>query len=1014
MAEWTSPPLPARWGATNRSTFVGRARELAALADAWDLAVRGARQVVFVGGDAGVGKSRIVAEIATDLHRQQAGVLVGTCASSMGAPYQPFVEPIASLLSAVVSGQLTIDAAGESLDGQLERIRTIAGAHRSAEPLPERQYTPQLFRASTDAFLAAARVRPLVLVLEDLHWAGETALQFLKFLVAQTAEARILVLATQRTTPPDRSADMVSTVAQLYRLDGVRRLDLEGLTTEEITDYLAREANVAARRARGPAAMLRDQTGGNPFLLREVWRELAARGGLTALADVDLRAPESVLETVRHRLSGLPPTHRSTVETAAVIGEEFSVAVLTATARQSRPDTDAAASVYAGLEAATAVGLLEAARGSDGVFRFPHGLARQAVLDLMTEYQRACENLSVAGVLEEHFPAVDLRVQRLAHHYANAQALGQADKAVYYLSLAGEAAEDGLAHHEAARLFERAATVAGEASLRDELRLKAARSYMRASRLARARELNELVAITATGTTLLRAAIGFETASWRSGQPGQRSIEMLTKALAGVDLDPLHPLAIKGIAALGRAHAFSGSERSVALGARAVELARRSGDDKLLAAALQTGMHDDGLTPTNIEDKLARATELSRLSAQVGDLRHLGPASYYRAAIAYIRGDPVGLADAHEDMARTARATGQPFWAWVESCLTFGRHFLRADFAAAQRVLAEAEEIGRAFGPNRETDGPVGLQTFMIRRETGRLDQVRGLVSGEEDPGTVWAPGLLALYCELGLREPARRTLHFLMNRDLGRLQISSTWPAVMSFLCDAAVWLDDVDVAQQLHPLAAEYAGLNLMGGEFLAVMGSADRQLGSLESLLEIDTARDRFAAALEMDARMESPLHIASTLTATVTHLRRAGESSSRAAELAERAKALCAQHSLVRVRRQLDAADQMPQSMSTRTLETAARRLTQPSGLTAREAEVLCLLGSGLSNRRIARVLVISENTAANHVRNILMKTGAANRTQAAMYAAAHGLLDAAPTSGGPISGGAGESTPHRVQ
>ena len=107
------------------------------------------------------------------------------------------------------------------------------------------------------------------------------------------------MLATQRTTPPDRSADLVTTVAQLYRLDGVRRLDLDGLTTEEITDFVVREANVAARRARGPAAMLRDQTGGNPFLLREVWRELAARGGLTALADVDLRAPESVLDTVR-------------------------------------------------------------------------------------------------------------------------------------------------------------------------------------------------------------------------------------------------------------------------------------------------------------------------------------------------------------------------------------------------------------------------------------------------------------------------------------------------------------------------------------------------------------------------------------------------------------------------------------------------------------------------------------------------------------------------------------------
>src|SRR5664279_2654960 len=108
MAGWTSPPLPARWGASNRSTFVGRGRELAALADAWELSAQGARQVVFIGGEAGVGKSRIVAETAGDLHRQQAAVLVGTCASSMGAPYQPFVEPTEALLSAVVSGQLTI------------------------------------------------------------------------------------------------------------------------------------------------------------------------------------------------------------------------------------------------------------------------------------------------------------------------------------------------------------------------------------------------------------------------------------------------------------------------------------------------------------------------------------------------------------------------------------------------------------------------------------------------------------------------------------------------------------------------------------------------------------------------------------------------------------------------------------------------------------------------------------------------------------------------------------------
>ena len=187
---------------------------------------------------------------------------------------------------------------------------------------------------------------------------------------------------------------------------------------------------------------------------------------------------------------------------------------------------------------------------------------------------------------------------------------------------------------------------------------------------------------------------------------------------------------------------------------------------------------------------------------------------------------------------------------------------------------------------------------------------------------------------------------------------------------------------------------------------MGSADRLLGSLESLLEIDTAQDRFEAALDMDTRMDSPLHIASSLTATVTHLRRTGDGSLRAAELAERARVLCAQHGLVRVRRLLDAAEQRAAPTSA---PTPPRRPEQPAGLTPGRRRCLGLLGSGLSNRRIARALVISENTAANHVRNILMKTGAANRTQAAMYAAAHGLLDHAP-----FSGEAGESTPHGVQ
>ena len=175
---------------------------------------------------------------------------------------------------------------------------------------------------------------------------------------------------------------------------------------------------------------------------------------------------------------------------------------------------------------------------------------------------------------------------------------------------------------------------------------------------------------------------------------------------------------------------------------------------------------------------------------------------------------------------------------------------------------------------------------------------------------------------------------------------------------------------------MMAEYAGTNLVAGQFVAVFGSAERYLGALDSLLR-GPAEEELAAALEMDTRMGSVLHQAHTLAAQVAHARRTGAD---VADLTGRARRLAEPLGLRRVLRFLDGAEpRVP----------APRR---PGGLTSREAEVLQLLGEGLLNREIAERLVISENTAANHVRSILAKTGSGNRTQAAMFAAAHGLLE----------------------
>ena len=176
---------------------------------------------------------------------------------------------------------------------------------------------------------------------------------------------------------------------------------------------------------------------------------------------------------------------------------------------------------------------------------------------------------------------------------------------------------------------------------------------------------------------------------------------------------------------------------------------------------------------------------------------------------------------------------------------------------------------------------------YLVQREAGRLDTVRPLITGEESPAQRWAPGLLALYTELELAQPAHRMLGWLLDRYNDRDRDSGDWPIRLVFLVEAATRLEDMPVARRLRPLMAEYAGLNLIGGHFVAVFGSADRYLGQLDSLLGDGSPEDLFEAAFDLDVRTRAPLHQAETLAAHAAYLRRAGKDMARAQQLAEQA-------------------------------------------------------------------------------------------------------------------------------
>ncbi|WP_448811166.1 helix-turn-helix transcriptional regulator [Agromyces bauzanensis] len=978
MREWSAPALPAAWTTSGQPPFVARHEEVAALEDAWADAVGGAGRAVFVSGEPGSGKSRLVSTVCTRLRASGAAVLVGSCIEELGAPFEPFDEPLRALLPVYreTAEDPTQAESGELLARVLERAEQDAADRSTGQE--------RVFAAVVDVLRAASERRPLVLVLDDLHWAGPAAVRLLGRVVEGTTDARILLVGTLRGSRPDRSEALADTLASLTRLTGVLRIELAPFTPEEITEYVVARAHLPRAGAHEAAELLGGLTGGNPFLMRAMWRPVMEAERRDDRHVVEL--PDSVGDLVRARVAALDPVQRSVLHLGAVLGEEVDLGELIGIS-----DTSVDVTLSA-MDAAAHARLIDPPREAGDRYRFPHAIARQAILDLMPSTEVLRAHARIAQTLEAEFPTAPRLIQRLAHHYAAARALGFGDRAVTYLARAAQLAEDRFAYEDAGRLFERAAEISPDPDERAELLLRAATSWNVAADTSRARTIFGRVMDEAGNPRLrLRAAIGFEDASWRPGLPGHRAVEVLSSTLASLPTDEGDPLYIEALASLARATAFTGAvDEAERLGDRAVDLARAHGDPKVLAAALRTTTTMT-LRPRGVAERLDRTAELLRLTRSPDD-EWFGVAALHRAANCYLVGDRLGMDESERDLVAMSRQWGRHWEYWVE-CVRFVRALIAGRLDDADAACRRVQRDEGVFRSDANASANA-LQSYLVRRESGRLEQVRHLIRGDESPTDSWAPGLLAIATELGLEGLARRTLGWLLEHSGPEQADSSDWPARLAFMTEAATWLEDADAARRLHPWLSEYAGLNLMSGFFVAPFGPADCYLGELESLIGIAAPLERFRAALDLAERTGAPLHVARTLAATAAHLRRVEPGSAEASALAERARAIAEPAGLVRVLRMLGGIGGEAGEVGAG-IEvgggTAASAHEPSDVLTAREREVIGLIAEGRSNRDIAARLVISEHTVANHVRSILMKIGAENRTQAAMFARERGLV-----------------------
>ncbi len=967
-ASWELPRLPARIEATAQLPLVGRRSELAVFDSLWNEVDGGHRQLVLVGGEPGAGKTRLVAEVARALYADDITVLVGTCSADAGVPYQPFTEMLDTFFRSARGD--AVDALLAAHGRELARVsaevaRLQPGREGGSD---EREVRRDLFNAVARAFEVIAIERPLALIFDDLHWAQLPTLALLEHVVQVCHDSRLLVVATFRTTAPDRSAEFAARIAELHRFEGVRRVDLGGLDTDAIAEYVTLRTGMPLREARTPAALLRDRTGGNPFFLRELWSDLERQGGVAALRSPQ-RVPASISDSVAARVAGLGPEVRRVIELAAVLGDQFDTATLVAAS-----DSDTALTMGF-VDAATALGLIEEVDVDGGRYSFVHSLTRQAVLDQIPASRRQVLHARAAEAIEQQ-PRKPSLFPRLAHHCLAAHVLGFGDRALRYSRDAAMLAERTLAFEEAAVWFERAAALPEcDEQQRSELLLAAAGDYVRASDFVHARSLYETLAVTGDPIVRLSATMGYEDAAWRPGLFGSHAADLLASAIEACGLDERDERYVRALGSLGRALAISGeTARARVVGERAVELARLLGDDATIQHALVTSLWP-GASVDQADIQLERTSEVLRRARNAGDQESLGAACNFRAMVAYLSGLPDVFTQSVADGRRVAELTGQPYYRYVSCCLSHAAAFQRGDFAAAKQWAEASLEEDDAFGDDI-SDGPFGVQMFMLQRETGGLEQFRSFLDGNEVLAGRWVPGLLALYTELGIENGVRRTLRHALDRDLSAHQAEGQWPMELVFMTEGALLVHDVDALHTLRPLLDEYAGMNLMNGTLIATFGSADRFRARLADALGDHAEAERsFAAALEMDERMHSATHLAETLAYAAHFAARRGDAD-RARTYAKRARELAEPRGHARVLAVLDA---IPGSAP-----------EHPDGLTDREVEVLRLLAAGLSNQEIGARLYISANTAANHVRSILMKTGAANRTQAAMYATRHEL------------------------
>jgi len=539
------PPPPVASGPPDPVVLTGRDPEIRVLQQAWDRACRGQQEIVLVSGEPGVGKTRLVLDFARSI-ATRGTVLVGRCDREALVAYAPWVTILQWMVRSTPSQTLQQRLARTPGSNELAQIvpDILTRVHVGEAPVsatPE-GHRYRLFDAASELLAAAARDAPILLILDDWHWADQGSLLLLRHIVRSTRQAAICVLITHREDVPDWSSDFRDHVESLRREHAATRLALHRLSDDDVHHL------VESWMRRDPPAWLPPfvarHTEGNPFFVTEMLKHLDETEAMTrhagshrsiGLADVGL--PAGIRQLIGRRLERLSPTTRRLLTLAAVMGREFRLSVI-----EALVDIDENAVLDAMDEALTA-GVVVEEPGAPGSFAFTHTLIREALYTSTTAARRVRLHHRIACALEPQVPPAESLLFELAYHFGQAAVHKGAEKAVDYATRAGDRATTTLAFENAAHWYQTAlramdfvASDIDRTRTRFELQLKRGRSFFAVGQWALAKHAFE-AAISLLDPSdeqkrcelLVRLA---ETAFWLMDIPAIRTLAGEAKALA--------------------------------------------------------------------------------------------------------------------------------------------------------------------------------------------------------------------------------------------------------------------------------------------------------------------------------------------------------------------------------------------------------------------------------------------------------------------------------------------------